>query len=217
MSSGDPNSSSCLIEELRDATRSIHQGLHRHPLLCSMLQNPSHGTYASVLQGFLAFYYPIEPVIIRATKKLGAPTLYRRPDCTSWLLSDLANLRSRVQTTLNLCPPQFESVGRLAGCLYVVKGSARGARVIAGRITKKLDIRQSCRFLTSNGRPDDASAWAAFGDFCDRSCRSAESRALAVESARRTFSRFEECFNLAMANDIGEPEEMGRQHQWRSC
>jgi heme oxygenase len=189
------------ISLLREATAPLHQSLHEHPLMVRLLTRPSVCCYRTVLRGFLAFFEPMEPVLMDSSRRLGVPELYRRPDRTKRLSADLETLGDEVPRAVcahNLPVfPRLTGIGNLAGCLYVINGSALGGQTILRRLSGFPAAQRACRFFTGDGE-QTAQNWRDFQQFCNQVCRSDEDRLAAVSSARQTFLSIAQCLTRGM-------------------
>lgn len=188
---------------LRAATHELHEELHRHPLIEELLTHPTFACYRAVLEAFFTFYRQVEVRLVERARSLGLVEQYPRAMRTEWLLADLKTLGcgdDRLAALSNhQAPPELTEVGELAGCLYVVKGSALGGRSILDQLARKLSVEQSCRFFTGDGS-GTARVWKRFTQFCNDTCRGIETRRLAILAAEQTFVSIADCLTRS-AND----------------
>lgn len=186
---------------LRESTALLHQSLHEHPLMDRLLTRPSVSCYRTVLRGFLAFYEPMEPVLMDSSRRLGVPGLYHSPDRTERLSADLEALGDEAPRAIcahnSPALPPLTGIGDLVGCLYVIKGSALGGQTILRLLSGFPPVQSACRFFTGDGE-QTARNWRAFQTFCNDVCRCDEDRQAAVNSARQTFLVIAQCLTWAM-------------------
>lgn len=185
---------------LRAATDDLHQRLHEHSLMVELFTRPSLDAYRAVLRGFLRFYQPLEPALVECCRRFGVAERYRCAARTKRLVADLESLgcggEHPTSHTNQPNPRTPNSLAELAGCLYVIEGSALGGPAILRRISSDLSVDNSCRFFKTDGVMT-AQRWNAFQAFCERACRCAASRRAAMRTARRTFEAIAECLTWA--------------------
>lgn len=185
-----------MLAALRAATGDLHQRLHEHPLMVELFTRPSLDTYQAALRGFLQFYRPLEPALVECCRRFGVAERYRVAARTTWLVADLESLGCACERPKSRAnrpnPPPLNSIGDLAGCLYVIEGSALGGPAILRRIHGELSVDGACRYFTSGGQRTRQS-WESYQEFCERVCDSAALRRAAMRTARLTFESVAEC------------------------
>lgn len=186
---------------LREATAQLHVSLHEHPLIVELLTRPSLDCYRTVLEAFIAFYEPAEITLIERSRRLGVAEQYPRRDRTIWLTADLEALGHGSQRiareSISDLAARLTGIGELAGCLYVIKGSALGGQRILRRLTGSLPVEGCCRFFNGDGE-NTTQMWRAFQRFCNQTCRDSDIRQAAIVSAKQTFVELAESLNWAM-------------------
>lgn len=181
---------------LREATAEVHARLHEHPLIVELLAHPSAERYRAVLEAFWRFYRPEEPRLVACARRFGVTEQYPHAIRTAWLRADLRSLGCWspppvAPTNLHeVREPQ--SVAALAGCLYVIKGSALGGLVIARALGGRLPNDCGRAFLTGDGDATERT-WSEFRHFCERVCPDEQARIAATAAARRVFRTIEDC------------------------
>ena len=190
-----------VLMRLRLSTESLHEALHRHPLLQDFTTGRTTvERYQAVIEKFYGFYRPLEPTLIAAAAEAGCPSQYQRPIRTIWLEQDLQGLGYSMAAVESLaCHRGFARLsksGWLAGCLYVVEGSTLGSKAIMSALSKhmNLEVLHSTNFFRGFGEqtiPRWQSTCSLIGDMCD----SPEQVIVASESARTTFLALTEWLN----------------------
>lgn len=197
------------VARLREATRELHLGLHEHPLLVELLTRPSHDTYRAVLDGFFRFHQSTEPAGVECARRLDVAEQYLRAERTYWLWADLKLLdpgRQRIDLPKkgDVTSP-LTGIGELAGCLYVIRGSALGGRTILRELNRSLDVNRCCRFFTGDG-DRTTHVWQDFQQFCNSACHCEELRQAAIGAARNAFLSVGECMTWSMKRSrAGQP------------
>ena len=189
-----------VVALLRAATEELHDRMHAHPLIVGLLTRPSLEYYQAVLEAFLRFYRPAEPLLIECSHRFGVVEQYSTPVRTRALLADLTSLgcKHNRRGALTDCQvlPELASIGALAGCLYVIKGSALGGDVILRQLTGSLVVKPYRRFFAV-GCGNMKQTWRTFQRFCDNSCRCDQNRQAAIVAAKQTFACLAECLTFS--------------------
>jgi len=184
------------VAVLREATAQVHARLHEHPLIVELLAHPSADRYRALLEAFWRFYRPAEPGLVACARRLGVTEQYPHAMRTAWLRADLRSLGCWPPPPVsqgNLHElPEPQGIAALAGCLYVIKGSALGGLVIARALRGRLPNDSCSTFLTGDGEATEPT-WSGFRRFCERVCQDEEARIAAVAAARRVFRAIEDC------------------------
>lgn len=144
-----------LREALRDATRDVHERLHRHPGLSAIAAGRISLTdYRSLLKRLLGFYVPLE-------RALGL-----QPERSPWLQADVDRLEAADSAApVMLCPyiPRFDTGAQRLGGRYVMEGAALGGRLLAERLDLLLGHAAQAGRLFFIGRGTaSACAWRSF-------------------------------------------------------
>lgn len=169
-------------DEIRAATRAVHERLHGHPGLAAVADGTiSRTDYRALLGRLLGFHRAIERAAGWDDRRSTA------------LRDDLAalGLTPAAIDALPLCAllPDLRAPERRAGALYVVEGSALGGRVLAQALRPLLgEAEAGRRFFTAGGGPG---AWRACLDAMDRIAADAAARRRMIGAAEDTFSAFE--------------------------
>jgi len=184
------------VAVLREATAEVHARLHEHPLMVELLAHPSADRYRAVLEAFWRFYRPAEPRLVACARRFGVTEQYPRALRTARLRADLRSLDCWPPPPVapaNLHElPESQSLAALAGCLYVIKGSALGGLVIARTLRGRLPHDCGRAFLTGDGDATERE-WSEFRRFCERVCRDEQTRIEAIVAAQQVFRTIEVC------------------------
>jgi len=169
-------------DEVRAATRAVHERLHQHGGLKAVADGTiSRPAYRALLGHLYGFHLAVE----------------RAAGWSGWrseaLKADLAALGAPPEAidALPLCArlPDLRTPERRAGALYVVEGSALGGRVLAQAVRPLLgEAEAGRRFFLVGGRPG---AWRACLDTMDRMASDAAARRRMIGAAEDTFAAFE--------------------------
>lgn len=152
-----------LCLHLRAATRQAHRRLDHHPLTAGLVRGPlTHRGYGAILGALHALHAPLEAAF--AAFHPDAPPPPRAAD----LAADLQSLRlGHLAGRLPWAGKAPASAAEYVGMRYIIEGSARGGRVIAAGLPRRLpaECRAATRFF--DAQCDDA-PWAAFWSVADR-------------------------------------------------
>jgi heme oxygenase len=127
------------LARLRAGTRDAHARIETVPALCRLLAvDLTHNEYISVLQHLHAFHAHVEPAVSLELSWPAAAAMLdgSRPRA---LAEDLAWFGASA-----IPPPVFPAIkgpAEALGALYVIEGSALGARVIARHLTDSIGVR----------------------------------------------------------------------------
>lgn len=175
-----PSRGADLRDQLRAATREVHERLHRH----EGFKAAADGTitrfdYRALLGRLYGFHVAFE----RAALLDGWRGEGLRQD-----LSALGATAAEIGA-LPLCPelPDLRASERRAGALYVVEGSALGGRVIAQALRPMFGA-AALRFFEAGGRPG---AWRACLEEMDRLAGDLAASRRMIEAAQETFDAFD--------------------------
>jgi len=151
-----------VIEALRDATRSLHEGLGSSAAMSRLFASDyTISEYRLHLNRLLGFFEPLECAASLAAQTEGSVQLLQR---SSDLREDLHNMGATAQDidAIERCQrlPPIVPAG-LRGYTYVILGSTLGARIIVKQLRAALGPDASFRFYgDEDGRYQ--AAWAAF-------------------------------------------------------
>lgn len=183
---------------LRQDTADLHQRLDADSVMGRLMQDDvSLAVYAAVLQRLLRCHAWVERQL--QTWQQGQtelpnwlqPCLYMR---SSQIRRDLLALRAAVEPGAGLARSEecLLSTGATAvGMVYVVAGSALGARVIERQLHTMLgpDVTKAVHFLRS-GQDGAMPAWARLRACFDEALSSPRAVQQAIWAARQTFAYF---------------------------
>jgi heme oxygenase len=186
---------------LKQATRAVHDQLHRTPLLAAFERAELDiDDYLRVLQVFHDFYAAIDQPIEDAMPLLPAlPEPFEYVPRAPMFARDLASLGVRSLQTGMSQPPQFSiaSTGSLAGALYVVEGSILGGAGLnqcARKILQGDDL--AGRFYWQWCRDNAAARWPSVRRALNAAWREGCSEAEMIATAGSVFDdllqRFEQ-------------------------
>ncbi|WP_146218655.1 biliverdin-producing heme oxygenase [Halomonas sp. LBP4] len=192
------NESPCqLLDHLRQATRSEHHALDRHPRLNGLLRpGLDLDRYGDALLGLYPAQHYLEQVAGAAIDRLRLDyRLWRR---TASLRDDMERLG--LTPTEAVLPPmaQPRSHGELIGLLYVLEGSRLGARLLADRVRACLGADTPLSFFADAGGAD---IWPAFRRFVQVECvqlhGKEDEKEAAASMAQQAFAKFSQSLNVS--------------------
>jgi heme oxygenase len=177
-----------LHERLRAATRALHEELERAVGIDGRLD--SRQSYAAHLLGLWRLHDAIE----KALQSLDFSQVgfdYPYPYRSALLKRDLAHLGIAVERARGARVPELAGLPAGLGCLYVVEGSAKGARAILPEIKKKLDLdaERGATFFFGFGR-DTGQLWRDCISAINAIETDSPSGDSAVRAATETFRMF---------------------------
>jgi heme oxygenase len=190
------------VHHLRRATQRRHQRLHGHTLLRRLTSKDlALGEYLRALRAFYGFYATWDPLLVAAAEHSGYRLLYPRSLRLEWLTEDLRGLGQDPEKIGDLprtpAGPAVAGPGELAGCLYVIEGSARGAAHIItclarSRLAEAVVL--PTRFFAAYG-PELTEHWQRLSAWLELRLDERGARAQAMGAARRTFAALERWLN----------------------
>ena len=191
-------------DALRHATHGIHIRLHSHEAFLPLMNGSiSLVAYRALLGRLYGFHQALEVAL--ATYADEYPMLQLRARCRApSLVSDLRFLGWAEHETaaLPLCQIHrpFNSLGRLAGCLYVKEGAALGGKLLARKLNALLAPGHDGRsFFAGSAR--DSELWQNFCAAIETPAVSLEKDAM-ISAACETFELFEHW----MSSPVAEPQ-----------
>ena len=177
-----------LRQELRAATRDVHDRLHRHAGFAA-IQDATICLvdYQNLVARLYGFYVPFE-----AAAAIG-------PDRSTWLAGDLQALGSK--RPFHAVPkcwhvPRLDSAHLRLGALYVAEGSALGGRDLARGLDRLLgkDVMEGRQFFIGRGA-GTGDAWRSYLAQVSAAPPEPSIRAEIIEGAVETFAAFEHWLN----------------------
>jgi heme oxygenase len=180
-----------LHERLRAATRPLHDDLERSVNIDARLRSLSH--YAD----HLALLWRLHVVAERALYRVDFGRfgfVYPYPYRSSLLEQDLAGLGVSADDLARLGLPRspiLQTTAEGLGCMYVVEGSAKGARAILPEVKRCLDLDRTrgAAFFFGFGK-ETGRLWHAFMAAIDAIEAASEEGDAVVRSAVQTFEMF---------------------------
>lgn len=179
-----------LLDHLRQATRSEHHALDRHPRLARLLRpGLDPASYGDALLGLYPAQQSLEEAAVAAIRDLELDYRLRRR--TDRLRDDLERLGLEPPETATATMARPTSLGGLIGLLYVLEGSRLGARLLVARVRDRLGADTPLGYF---GNAAGDAIWPAFRRFVQVECvqlhdEEAEQEA-AIGMARQAFARF---------------------------
>lgn len=140
-----------LISRLRRATRPVHSRLDSSPVAQSLLSpTVSKNNCAVFFSRLLPVYESLEQPLNRWVERLGLPLELQLSERVAWLHDDLRALDLPIPKRLDFEPPLLATPGDAWGALYVLEGSASGARVLEKRLGAPIGLSDGAggRFLS---------------------------------------------------------------------
>jgi heme oxygenase (biliverdin-IX-beta and delta-forming) len=187
-----------LHERLRAATRPLHDDLERSVDIEARLRTLAH--YADHLALLWRLHVVAEQALHRVDfSRFGF--VYPYPYRSSLLERDLAGLGVNADDLARLGLPRspvLQTTAEGLGCMYVVEGSAKGARSILPEIKRSLDLDRTrgAAFFFGFGK-ETGRLWHAFMAAIDAIEADSEEGDAVVRSAVQTF----EMFRLGLIDD----------------
>ena len=171
---------------LREATREVHQRLHRHDGFAAIQNSTINiAEYRFLLLRLYGFYVPLEP----------AAAIGR--DRSVWLEDDLSalNVDRRTIAAAPLCSniPCLNSAQGQLGVRYVIEGSALGGRELGRGLDGLLGhgVARGRRFFLGRGS-GTGEAWRGYLAHLSAASDEPEVRAAIIKAAIETFKVFEQ-------------------------
>jgi len=183
-----------LLEALRTGTALLHVALEKR--LPFFSEHLDANGYMRLIQAYYGFYLPIEAALHDSHLIPDGfdPVLRVK---TPTLLSDL-NALGLDQTAITGLPrcthlPRFDTPAACLGALYVLEGATLGGQVLRREMARRLgvDADNGGAFLNVYGA-ETGRRWKDFLDYLGRLPLDANAKQQAVDTARSTFSCFEQ-------------------------
>jgi len=180
-----------LLERLRGATRSLHDDLENDVDIHARLRTSAH--YADHLSRLWRLHTTAEQVLSAVDfSSLGFS--YPYPYRSSLLEQDLAFLGIDVKDLRAHARPRsptLDTVAQGLGCMYVVEGSAKGARTILPAIRSSLDLdaERGASFFYGFGR-ETGRLWRACAGGIDAINAESEEGDSLIAAAEETFAMY---------------------------
>lgn len=195
-----PASEVNLHERLRAATRPLHAELELAVKIGERIR--TRASYIDHLVRLFGLHVSAE-IALQALNFTALGFAYPSPYRSRLLAADLAELGVPPQALrrLSLPPaPRLATIPAGLGCIYVLEGSAKGARAILPEITAalSLDARRGATFFNGYGQ-ETKHVWQALLSALNRIEPSSEEGHQAVEAALETFRMFRR--GLTVASD----------------
>lgn len=149
-----------LLNQLRQRTASVHDDLHKAPLLKKIIDKQATSTeYAMVLNAFLSYYKHFDAFF----SEYQLPLVNYSEIFTKYLISDLHQLN--VEPTQYHCPigrALKDNVSSYIGYSYVTVGSMKGAKTIFCMLQKNKKIDKSATLFFSKCSEHQEQSWQEF-------------------------------------------------------
>lgn len=170
-------------DELKESTLQVHQGLEKR-LVTQIKKISTVEDYVQLLKLMFGFYAPVYDRVNSIIKQD-----QRQADS---ILDDIRYLSRSVNEDLPVSTslPEVTSYPSALGVLYVTEGSTLGGVIIAGMISKKLNMpaKEGFTFFNAYGE-ETQSRWQKFREVINGPFTAAEQQEM-KESASATFSTF---------------------------
>lgn len=185
-----------IMGKLKEATREQHENLESIVDVMNKMFN--RDDYKTLLTKFYRFYSTVEPLVaINDMKAAGLDLDARRK--SHLLEADLNALGSsdeaaRIKGTWNGAPT-IDTTAKAFGACYVMEGATLGGQVIMRHLKQHLDItpENGGSFFNSYGERVGP-MWKEFIAITTAFAETANADDEIVESAKRTFDSFANCF-----------------------
>ncbi|MBW8688049.1 biliverdin-producing heme oxygenase [Chitinophaga rhizophila] len=181
-----------MIELLRERTAKQHQELER-VLIPSIKAVNTPESYASLLELFYGYYYPLEQHIAAHMDRTfpGGFELRRK---ASSILDDIAAIRKAPATQPVCCTdiPEITDNAQALGAMYVLEGSTLGGQVICQMLLRNLqapELPQALSFFNGYGA-DTQSYWDTFVHYLQGYNGTEQQQQRMLEAAATTFEKF---------------------------
>lgn len=183
---------------LRDATAFVHQRLET----LAGTGGGASGLFASP-SAYLTYLRVMQPVRARLERQLDVSDAcavygaWPKRRIASLLAADLLDLGGSPEAVLDESPTRLTDA-EVLGCLYVLEGSALGARLLARAAAGAgLSAAFGARHLHAQaGSPE---AWRSFVAILDAADLDAEGEAACARAAAETFGRFADAYDARLA------------------
>ena len=188
-----PVDNTTLTDQLKYATRDVHQRLHGHPMTALLLSPTlSHDYYIRLLRAFYGFYTALESSVPR----------YRSSSRVAWLRQDLYYFGNSKQPLLCCDIPVIRGHAALLGCWYVVEGSSLGSASIYRHLHKHLGLSAAngARFFFAYGQ-DTGANWRELKTLINSALLSHREQQQTINTAMQLFS----CLEQWLSDCYGEP------------
>jgi heme oxygenase len=189
-----------LHERLRAATRPLHTELELAVKIGERIR--TRASYIDHLVRLFGLHVSAE-IALQALNFTPLGFAYPSPYRSRLLAADLAELGVPPQAFRRSLPPapRLGTIPAGLGCIYVLEGSAKGARAILPEITAalSLDAEKGATFFNGYGQ-ETKLMWRALLSALNRIEPSSEEGRETVEAALETFRMFQR--GLAVASDL---------------
>lgn len=182
---------------LQARTAEIHERLHGASSFQAVLGGESdRKAYGRLLQAITSFHWAVDPCLTQALAHLRDKGISLPPSGRlSRLEADLAFIGNG-PVSLQLAPSiQEASPAASVGYLYVVEGSALGAKLIASHLDYLFDDDQGRTFF--RGDKANGKRWRKVCEGIERVGQTSEDRAALAAGAVTAFALFEHCLEAA--------------------
>ncbi|MGZ5049568.1 MAG: biliverdin-producing heme oxygenase [Methylobacter sp.] len=188
-----------ILEALKEQTSTVHQAMHQHPMMSTLLSTSCRlPDYQVLLLAYHELYCILEHKLCKAASQLNLDFDYYTRLKSPWLDQDLNyfGLSPLARTIGDLGSMAITDIPTLIGVLYVVEGSTLGGQVIAKQLQDSLDITadRGGRFFFGYGA-DTAVMWQTFRRFAE-SVVEIEAEATVVAAAQATFAVFGQMLDI---------------------
>lgn len=179
-----------LSEKIKEATKQPHQELEK-VVVQKLKAIRSETDYVDFLSNFYAYFSSLE----KAFQPFITPDIipdYHTRRTSAYLKQDIEELGGNVNG-LQAIVPEINNKQEAIGALYVMEGSIMGGSAIV-KMLEKTGITKGVSFFSGYGA-ETGQKWGLFVGIMNRIAQTEEEQALAIESARQTFSLFGNVFD----------------------
>jgi len=153
------------LARIREATQEFHGKLEHDLDIFHTVTSLER--YTRLLQRFLGFHLPIEPLLLDVQNRYNLQLDVQQRSKSPLLLRDLREIGMQPWTahTIPLCEtlPDLTNPAQVWGCLYVLEGSTLGGALISKHFKEGLGLTadHGCAFFSSYGS-NVGSMWRMF-------------------------------------------------------
>lgn len=179
---------------LRSSTSSVHERLHQARPFAALAEGRlDRAGYADLLTRLHAFHRAVDPTAASARRALGLADVPADGTRVARLEADLAHLGAT--PCRRTAMPSWEAEEAI-GCLYVVKGSMLGGKLIHRQLDYLFQANEVGRSFFG-GSADDGRRWRELCERLETFGATAERLGRMAQGAASAFALFESCLDEA--------------------
>lgn len=176
---------------IKEGTKTQHQETEKKVILRIKNIN-SDANYIELLKCFYAYFNAVEKAISPYIEAV-LPD-YRERRNSSYIKADIEELGGTIENLPEALPAEITDPIQAMGALYVLEGSIMGGPYIVQMLQKK-GIEKGFSFFSGYGN-ESGIKWASFIAALNILPQTESDNAKAVDTARETFNRFGDVFEI---------------------